>query len=463
MALINKIKTISLVILVISSVILTAVLWYSTPSYDEQNIAYIPAPYIAKDNYYVKKYLFQLTAPPFLISHTQGKNQLITQQQSTLFPKLIHNIHGMKLDGFEVITPTADDWNLLFHQTNGLEMSFLQDLPVEQLDAFFFQLLKNEPLFQSISTISRVWLFENPATKKSSIWFISDQDGKVIQANTDFDVDQWPKILEQVQQTPNLMSLEAVPTNGENPWDKANQNKPFSRILYMPNGSISIPQLTYSNQTIGIDSIKEWLFQGDNIEPIDLSKNESVFMNNNQILTFYKQQSYMVYVDNSKTDGTTSLGVGNEIDVINTKFMAKHHGWTGNYILDKMSQQDNAHLYTFRLISQALPVYWEGDTTKNPHLDTIQLQAGSSINAVSKYVRSLHYLSKKPTKQINFILPNKETILAELTKKQIPITSVNRIYPIYKAKNNSHGQVVMTPCWQMELSNGEKIQIGGVS
>jgi regulatory protein YycH of two-component signal transduction system YycFG len=462
MELINKIKTISLVILVISSVILTGVLWYSTPSYDEQNIAYIPAPYVAKDNY-VPKSLYQLTSPPFLISHTQGQVQLITQQQSTLFPKLIHSIHGMKLDGFEAITPTTDDWNLLFLQANGLEMSFLQDLPVEQVDAFFYQLLKNEPLFQSITSISKVWLFENPTTNKSTIWFVSDQDGKVIQANTNFAGDQWSQILEQIKQTPNLMKLEAIPVNGKNPWDKANQNIPFSRIVYLPIRSNPMSQLTYTKQTISIDSIREWLFQGDEIEPIDLSKNESVFMNNNQILTFYKQQSYMVYVDNARTDGTTSTAVGNEIDVINTKFMTKHHGWTGNYILDKMSQQEDSHLYTFRLISQALPVYWEGDTTKNPHLDTISLQAGSSVNAVSKYIRSLNYLSKNPIKQTSFALPTKESILAELTNKQISLSSVNRIHPIYKAKNNSRGQVVLTPCWQVELSNGDMIQIGGVS
>lgn len=449
-------------ILVISSVILTGVLWYSTPSYDEQNVAYIPAPYVAKDNY-IPKYLYQLTAPPFLVSHTQGQNQLITQQQSNLFSKLIHEVYGIKLDGFEVITPTTDDWNLLFLQANGLELSFLQDLPTEQLDAFFFHFLKNEPLFQSISAISRVWLFENPTTKKSSIWFISDQDEKVIQANTNFTGDQWSSSMEQIKKTPNLMKLEAVPTNGKIPWDKVNQNIPFSRILYMPNGSPSMPQLTYGKQTVSIDSIKEWLFQGDEIEPIDLSKNESVFMNNNQILTFYKQQSYMVYVDNIKADGSTSTNVGNEIDVINTKFMAKHHGWTGNYILDKVSTQEGTRLYTFRLISQALPVYWEGDTTKKTYLDTIQLEAGSSVNAVSKYVRSLNYLSKKPLKQTNVTLPNKESILTELSKKQISLLSVNRIKPIYKAQNNAQGQVVLTPCWQVELSNGDLIQIGGVS
>jgi regulatory protein YycH of two-component signal transduction system YycFG len=461
-AVIKKIKTISLIILVLSSVILTGVLWYSTPSYDEQNIAYIPAPYVAKDNY-IPKNLYQLTAPPFLVAHTQGKHQFITQQKSRIYSKLILDVYKLKLDEFELITPTPDDWNLLFLQANGLELSFLRDLPVEQLDVFFFHFLKNEAPFQSISTISRVWIFENPTTKKSSIWFISDQDGKVIQANTDLTEKQWSSYLEQIKQTPNLMKLEAVPANGKIPWDKRNQNIPFSRILYMPDGDSAMPQLTYNKQTISIDSIKEWLFQGDKIEPINLSKNESVFMNNNQILTFYKQQSYMVYVDNVKTDGSTSSGPGDEIDVINTRFMAKHHGWTGNYILDRISTQEGVRLYTFRLINQALPVYWEGDTAKKTYLDTIQLGMGNGVNTVSKYVRSLNYLSKKPIAQKNIVLPNKESILNELTKKQISLLFVNRITPIYKADYNVQGQVILTPCWQAELTNGDLIQIGGGS
>jgi regulatory protein YycH of two-component signal transduction system YycFG len=461
MELINRIKTISLVILVISSVILTGVLWYSTPSYDDQNIAYIPAPYVAKDNY-VQKTLYQLTAPPFLISHEKGKHLMITQQQNKLFSKWIYDIYQTKMDSFELITPTTENWNSLFMQSNGLELSFLEDLPIEQLDAFFYHLLKNEPLFQNLTSISRVWFFENPATKKSYIWFISDQEGKVIQANTNFTSDEWSKNIEQINKTPNLVKLDAVATNGKQPWDKANQNVPFSRILYVPNQSMPSTQYTYTKQNISIDSIKEWLFQGDAIEPIDLSKNESVFMDNNQILTFYKQQSYMVYVDNARTDGSSANGVATEIDVINTKFMSKHHGWTGNFVLDKLSQQENARLYTFRLINQALPVYWEGDNTKIPQLDTIQLQAGSSINAVSKYIRSLNYLSKKPMKQIPYALPTKEVIWNELAKRQIPIASVKRIIPIYKAKNISKSQVQLTPCWQVEQENGEWIQIGGV-
>jgi regulatory protein YycH of two-component signal transduction system YycFG len=459
---INRLKTISLAILVISSVVLTAVLWYSTPSYDEQNVDYIPPAYVAKDNY-VPKNLHQLTAPPYLISHTNGKHQLVTQQQSPLFSLLIRDVYGIKMDDFELKTPTTDDWNLLFLQSDGLELSYLQDMPVDQLDVFFYHYLKNESLFQNLSSISRVWIFEHPTSKKTTIWFISDQDGKVIQANASFIGSDWLTNLDTLKRTPNLIKVEAVPTNNKNPWDKMNQNVPFSRILYMPTQGIPINQPTYKKQTISIDSMKQWLLEADEIEPIDLSKNESVFMNNNQILTFYKQQSYMVYVDNAKTDATVADPVSKEIDTINTKFMLKHHGWTGNFVLEKMENQDNSHLYTFRLINQALPVYWEDDNTKSQHLDTIQLQAGASINAVSKYIRSLNYLSEKPTKQTTVTLPGKDDILLELVKKKIPLSSIKRIYPIYQASNSGRGAVLLTPSWQVEKTNGETIQIGGGS
>jgi regulatory protein YycH of two-component signal transduction system YycFG len=221
--------------------------------------------------------------------------------------------------------------------------------------------------------------------------------------------------------------------------------------------------MLYNKQTISIDSIKEWLFQGDEIEPIDLSKNESVFMDNNQILTFYKQQSYMVYVDNARTDGNSTEAVSTEIDMINSKFMSKHHGWTGNYILDEISKQDKSHLYTFRLINQSLPVYWEEDNKKSPHPDTIQLQAGTSVNAISKYVRSLNYLAQSPKKQTPVKLLKKEEVLAELAKKHIPLTTIKRIYPIYQATYTKRGEAQLTPCWYVEKTNGETTQIGGTA
>lgn len=458
---INRIKAISLMILVISSIILTVVLWYSAPPYDEQTNNYIPASYIGEDNY-VPKELYQLTAPPFLIAHQQGKHQLITSQQSSLYAQLTKDLYEVKLDGFEIINPNAEDWKQLFLQTNGIELSFLQDVPIGQLDAFYYHLLESEPLFQSaVNTISRVHIFTNPKTKRQETWFISDQDGKVIRANANFAGNTWSKLMQLTKRnTTKSPLLEAIPTNGKNPWDRANQNIPFSRIVYLPTQPMEMEKLTYSNPTISIDNMKGWLFQGDEIEPIELSKNESVYMDNNQILTFYKQQSYMVYVDNTHSDDTKTI-VGNEIDMINSKFMIKHHGWTGNFLLDKMFQQENTRLYTFRLINHGLPVYWQQKANNGKYLDTIELQAGTGVNAISKYVRSLNYLAKKPSKQSAVKLPNKTDVIKTLSKQKIPLSTVKRIMPSYTAQRIAKGEVQLTPCWRVEQNNGEVIEIGG--
>jgi regulatory protein YycH of two-component signal transduction system YycFG len=463
MAWIERVKTISLVILVILSIILTGLLWYSTPSYEEQSdVDYTLPPYIAKDNY-VKKNLYSLNSPPFLVSHISGNHQLITEQQGTIFSTLIRDVHRTSLDNFQLITPTTDEWNMLYQQASGLELSFFHDIPIEQLDALFFQYLNNEPIFHDITAISRVWLYENPDTGKSNIWFISDKEGKIIQATiTNLAVKEWSKKVDIIKNAPSYLSLEAIPINGRNPWDKVNEGVPFSRVLYLPSQAVATEQVRYTTQPITIENMKEWLFQGADIQPIDLSKNESVFMDNDQILTHYKQGSYMVYTDNTRTDGETNP-ISTQIDLINTKFMDKHRGWTGNYVLEKIADQDGNHLYTFRLIQKNLPVFWRDGEPNTTYLDTIQLQSGPSISSVSKYKRSLLYLSKQPYKQVPSSLPGKPIILAELSKKNIPLTTIQRIYPIYLANNLQHGEVILTPCWLVELTNGETLQIGGVS
>jgi regulatory protein YycH of two-component signal transduction system YycFG len=458
---IKRIKAISLIFLVISSIILTVVLWYSAPPYDEQTNNYIPASYIGEDNYVPKKELYQLTAPPFLISHQQGKHHLITSQQSSLYATLIKDLYEVKLDGFEAITPTADDWKQLFFQTNGIEFSFLQDISVEQLDAFYYHLLENEALFQTIDTISRVYIFTNPKTHQEETWFISDQNGKVIRANAKFAGNTWSKLVQLIKRsTKQSPTWEVIPTNEKNPWERANQNIPFSRVLYLPTQPMDTAMYTYDNLSISIDHMKGWLFQGDEIEPIELTKNESVYMDNNQILTFYKQQSYMVYVDNTRTDETKTT-VSNEIDMINSKFMSKHHGWTGNFLLDSMLKQENSRLYTFRLINQGLPVYWQQKTNKVNYLDTIQLQAGTGINAISKYIRALNYLARNPKHETTVQLPNKETVLKTLSSQNIALSTVTRMIPIYMAIPLSKGEIQLAPCWRVEQNNGGVVLIGG--
>ncbi len=453
---IERVKTISLILLVISSIVLTGVLWYSTPAYqeDRNQDTYAQAPYIAKDNY-VKKNLYTLTAPPFLISHKKGNHQLVLQQ-SAMFNTLIHDVYKIGFDNFEEISPTADQWNMLYHQADGLELSFFHDMNPEQLDIFFYQLLSNDSTFQTLPSISRVWLYEDPNTGKSNIWFISDEDNKVIQATTNLTAFSLSKSLTKINSN---ISLEPVPTNGKNPWERSNQGNMFSRMLYLPTKSIAMSQFTYSVKHISIDDMKEWLFQGANIEPIELPKNESVYMDNNQILTYYKQDSYMVYTDSTRGDESPTP-ISTELDLMNTKFMDKHHGWTGNFVLEEWEKSNGSDNYSFRLMEQSLPVFW-GKSTK-PQLDSIQLQFGSGISSVSRYQRSLLYLAKQPFMHVGSLLDDKTTLLTKLTKEHIDLASVKRIYPIYRA-SRTRDDVTLTPCWLVEQTNGQTLQIGGES
>lgn len=440
--------------LVILSIALTGVLAYSTPAYQVYPNLYIKPTPIA-DNY-MDKTLSTLATPPFLISHQKGVNGLITQQTSQ-FNNVVSSIRNAEIDNFTLINPTTDQWNLLFQQSNGLELSFFDDLSPKQLDTFFSHNLNSEPTFQSIDSISRVWLYEDPKTGSINIWFISDQNEKVIQATINLPAHMISSFLAKITPT---MQLDAIPTNGKNPWDKANQGVSFSRMLYLPSQTVNVNSYHYALKRIKVNAVEEWLLQDSNIEPIDLTKNESVYTDNNQILTFYKQNSYMVYVDTTGGD-VSNTPISTELDLMNTKFMDKHHGWTGNYVLENWKNVSGNDLFTFRLMEQSLPVFW--GTTSSSHLDTIRLQYGPSISSVARYERSLLYLAKQPLKQEPSTLAGKTDLLAELAKRNKSLNSIERIYPIYRASSSDNTEVTLTPCWLVKLTDGTFIQIGGKS
>lgn len=163
----------------------------------------------------------------------------------------------------------------------------------------------------------------------------------------------------------------------------------------------------------------------------------------------------MVYNDTDNQAEGTHLSVTDEIGNINN-FVQDHRGWTGNYLLDeiKVSEENDAHQYIFRLIVQGYPVYWEDRKTIHP--DTIELQTGKQ-GSVSKYIRSMLYLSGQPDRtEIKL-----EQLQPRLAAKKINLQTVEHIFPGYQARltGNKEKQVILDPAWVVISNNGKTMII----
>lgn len=461
------VKSVTLVGLVTLSIVLTGFLWLNAPSLNSPSFDdpikndYFP-PYIFNDKKYNQKKLHQLAAPYQVIVHYNGHASWLLPENEQ-YTKLIDMISKgmMENESFTLVNqPHPDQWNELFHQLPGVELYFPEDTAISTLDPFFQQALTKVELLNQLETVSRIWIFTKPSDSKVRIWFISDREQKIVQASVGLPQKEWIDHIAEASQAKQV-TLTAHAANGKNPWDPANEKYPFSRIFYLPSSPVQMNQLSYNVKELAIDDMKVWLFKDPAIEPINLNRDEKLFMHNDQLLTYNQKDKTMVYKDTTRS--TQGMATPSErLDSINN-FIQRHRGWSGNFLLDTIETEDDIDRYYFRLFANGLPVYVKLEEGNSTHTQTPlnQIILEASGGGVRKYTRSVHYLSGEPTrKPAN--LPGKDELLSWLNAKKIDLNQVERIFPGYMVElsnspNQSNTKAILNPVWVIIPTNQELI------
>lgn len=464
---IERIKSVVLAFLILLSFVLTGYLIFSAPSFEESSNGYLRPPYIGEEKNNQKS-VFQLAAPFQFIVHNQG-NHYLALSHDQQFQQLFQLIREAELTNFSEIKPTPEQWELIFQKSMGVELSFLRDSTIGQLDSFFKQtVLRDQPFIKEQKQISRILFFIEPKNNQIWAWFIADDTQTIIQAQPlQINV---PLLENQIYKTAQISKYAVIPfpTNEKAPWDKENDKVPFSRIIYLPKNSFAIDSLTYNLQQIDIEHMKQWLFTDPSVTPVQLNNNESLYMyndsnlQNDQIITYNKQKNMMIYTNAPTETEKQSMLIREELNEIN-QFIQRHRGWTNTYLLEQIHAGDHANEYIFRLFVNHLPVYWHQTKDHNTvYPDTIQFQVKSG--SINKYARSLYFLAKNQTKQQSKVtVPNRTQILALLKQKKIEPKQVKRLYLSYQANPIEPQQILLTPVWRVEVINGKTYDLSASS
>ncbi len=450
----ENVKTGVLVVLVLLSFVLTGSLWYMTPAYEEKQDLYRPLHYIG-DLKYNQKQLYQLTSPPYLLMHQMGTHYWLKPGDQG-YDESIEMLAKMEMSYYHELKTDANDWKYLFQQTNGIELSFLQDIQINTLATFLQMEEEDQESLKNLKVISRVWLFPDPQMKQVNVWFIDDSAARIIQATTNIPIFQFEQKFSQ-DPIPSTQKLEPIAINGKAPWDPANNNTPFSRILYLPTQSMPIQKFIYQPSNIAIDDMKQFLFSVDNITPTELNNGELVYAYDRRTLTYNKKDDYVVYIGPMPELADSEKNLKPSLEHLN-KFLSDHRGWTGDYLLDDVYLNGNVYRYTFRLIKQGYPVFWKGPSEQpKQYLDTIQFQ---TEKAEKKYQRYMYFLPEEPANVTEEELLDRKGVLDYLSKAKISLEKIERIYPGYQANwitnSKKEKQIILEPVWVVKTLNGKQ-------
>ena len=451
---VEHIKTGLLIFLVLTSFMLTGLLWLNQPG---EKRSYNPLDAYTINPIYDEKYnnrkVYQLAAPNQIIVHMQGTHSWLMPEDPD-YEQLLKSVQAMSISETEQVEKVSPDmWRNLFTQFPGIELYFPDDVSLEYTDTFFKESLSQHFPMLRLSSVSRVWLFYHQESKQSYVWFISDQDQRIIQAKVDINLENLLLKLKN----PLSPSLAAVPATGKAPWDPANQDEPFPRMFYLPTQSLSLSEKTYQLEDISANTMIDWLFKDPEVRPIPINKNEDLYMYDEQMMTVNKKNQFMVYSEAVEESGEEIQPMEQRLSAINN-FVQRPHGWTGNYLLDHVEDKENAFSeFTFRLYMNGYPVYWENRDFIHPDEIKVQTNPFENVVNVNKYDRSLLYLTGEP-QQKQAALPDKETLIKQLSQQNISLHSVKRIYPGYQAVTTNQ-QVQLTPVWVIKTTSGQQVWI----
>jgi regulatory protein YycH of two-component signal transduction system YycFG len=441
----EHIKTALLTFLILLSFVQTGLLWYSSPSYEGNKQLYVTRPQIGSEKYN-KKQMYELVAPHQIIWHHSGATAWILPEQNG-YDNLIKSLHAGKLENLQLITPTAEQWNQMYQQATGVELRYFRDVPSEVISAFYLDDID----LSRLKWVSRIWVFIQ--NNQIITWIISDSEQKVMQAQTT--IARFHSVLGEIAHQ-KMEPVDPFYTTGKFPLDTASSVPKFPHAFYLPKESVQATERVYELKKIQIDAMKSWLFNDPTLISRFTTQNGSnVYTDSARLLQYDNQKQEMTYTSSAKATEPASPSL--ELDRIN-RFVKKHSGWTGNYLLDRITQNsDNAtNHYHFRLIVDGLPVYWPATIqSKNPDLDPFGIELESTEDEVSMYQRSLWYLSSDPQERKAVQLPNKDSVLKLLNQNDIAPTNVRDLFLGYQTEKMSDQYVKLKPVWIVMTANGD--------
>lgn len=450
---IEHIKTALLVVLVITSFVFSGYLWYSTPASEVLKPDNDVPPYIFKSPLYSNRARHELIAPFQIVIHQPNHTSMILPDESSDYKNMEKMAHQLEIDQFEEIRPTKQEW-LTVSRSVGIELLFLRDASYELIESFFGNAIPYQSNGRKITEISRIWIFHDTRTKNVRVWLLSEKTQKVAEGYSVMNDKQLEHSISTISLS-HAKNVLPVTLEGSLPWDTNSTS--FSRVFYLPSSHFHMKSLSFQTENINIDNMKQWLFRDPEIKPLIPNADESFYMYNDQLLNFNNRFNYMTYNDSSNTQSGETRSLPNQLDQIKN-FVQRHQGWTGFYLLEEVQKGE---LYLFRLFKQGYPVYWKNtDAVHNIHPDLIQLHTGDS--GVSKYIRSMYYLSGKPTELETVSLPGKVEIIKALSRRGIPLNAVERVFPGYTAKEqilNQKKQIQLNPVWVIYTTDGKKVFI----
>ncbi|MBB6674359.1 YycH family regulatory protein [Cohnella nanjingensis] len=420
-------KSLLLVLLVALSLVQSYFLAYSMPSMDAK---------VKTDQDYVKteplgpeEKVEKLLFPEELVLHMGQDKHTVFYPNDTFFHMVLDKLVSREFKSFQRVPADQVNWEQVRKDEAGIEVRFGREIPFDLLKRVYK--IDTDFLFSGDS-IDRIWIFARPDSGEVRTYFFS-ADGRNVYESSRADL-----TVQDVQQSVGFGQY----------W------KPYrywANGVYIPEQSLPVTRLDVLFTKYTPDQMQRNLFSNPNATRMiqDSKDGTQIYMDSKRGLKIEEAGSWMSYKDPvAPTEGRDDLS---ENIAAAVQFVNQHGGWNGSFRLVRAAETgsgaDRDNAIRFQQYYNGFPIV----SDKGFRFGDMQLTIQQGF--VSSYERSLLVLESKPESQQDQRLAAGDALLS-MIRQAAGGTTVEAIYPAYRPVL-SEDRLKLQPVWAVRLATGE--------
>ncbi|MNH92321.1 Two-component system YycF/YycG regulatory protein YycH [compost metagenome] len=421
---IEKLKTLSLTVLIVASLLQSYLLAYSAPKYD-------PIPqndYVQTEALGNQIELNDSLFPDQIIVHMGDRKHSVLYPNSYSYRTILDNVKKRTFAGLRKTTMYLANinWDDVREKSRGIEVRFRNGIPINVLQNVL-QIKGEIPVENDF--ITKIWIFVSDNKEEVRTFFFTDTMSmgyEVVEADfTTKDVENY--VLDYAEPSNLYRSV-----NGE---------------YYLPLNTIRVTGYTFPYTQFTAEQLKRSLFVDPGItRNLKERDGSEIYTDGKRGLQINKELRWINYSDpvariENKNDLKSNL-------LASVQFVNQHGGWDGIYRISKMPlrQSYSDQNFVFRMFYDSFPVM--SSTTEGFGIIKLNVQK----ELVASYERSLIIPDVEKVVRNDGILPSAEEVETRL-KGYSKKSSIVSMFAAYRPRINEK-TIDLTPVWAIELRDG---------
>ncbi|KIL39602.1 hypothetical protein SD70_18920 [Gordoniibacillus kamchatkensis] len=420
----DKLKTLLLSVLVVTSLLQTYLLSYSNPKLDPINQnGYVPTEKLTGTQLELEDLLF----PETLVLHFGNQQHSVLYPGDLFYPTILEKVKQRYFEGFRKtnLYTAGVNWDDARSKQQGIELRFGHGIPFVVLQKLL-QFKGDVP--SDTDVITRIWIMVKPDKQEVKTYFFTDNVNTVYEA---IKADFTAKDLEEYLSSADYPAYHSA--NGD---------------FYLPNQPLSMTAYTFNYTEFTAEQLKQSLFVDPGVtRNLKETDGSVIYTDGKRGLQLSSDLRWMNYSDPVAATDTKNDIRDNLLAAI--QFINQHGGWNGKFIFNQTETRGTGtagQTFDFRQYYDRYPIV--GRRAESFGSIKLAIQKGT----VSHYERSTIIMGSRPTDTKATSLEGGEALdnrLKEYPKRSSIATMFPAYDPVVKEKT-----LVLRPVWVVELRDG---------